>query len=102
SQGKKVSYAKMPNVIGLTEDAAKQAIKDQGLVPSVTYQSTSGTYGLVTAQGYNSGESLESGTTVTIVVSHYQKATEPATTAASQSTTAAVKTTAASGSNTAQ
>ena len=34
SQGKKVSYAKMPNVIGLTEDAAKQAIKDQGLVPS--------------------------------------------------------------------
>ena len=26
SQGKKVSYAKMPNVIGLTEDAAKQAI----------------------------------------------------------------------------
>ena len=59
-------------------------------------------YGLVTAQGYNSGESLESGTTVTIVVSHYQKATEPATTAASQSTTAAVKTTAASGSNTAQ
>ena len=74
SQGKKVSYAKMPNVIGLTEDAAKQAIKDQGLVPSVTYQSTSGTYGLVTAQGYNSG----------------------------QSTTAAVKTTAASGSNTAQ
>ena len=102
SQGKKVSYAKMPNVLGLTEDAAKQAIKDQGLVPSVTYQSTSGTYGLVTAQGYNSGESLESGTTVTIVVSHYQKATEPATTAASQSTTAAVKTTAASGSNTAQ
>ena len=83
SQGKKVSYAKMPNVLGLTEDAAKQAIKDQGLVPSVTYQSTSGTYGLVTAQGYNSGESLESGTTVTIVVSHYQKATEPATTSAS-------------------
>lgn len=97
SQGKKVSYAKMPNVVGLTEDAAKQAIKDQGLVPSVTYQSTSGTYGQVTAQGYNTGESLETGTTVTIVVSHYQKekesttASQSATTAAqSQTTTAAL------------
>ena len=36
SQGKKVTYAKMPNVVGLTEEAAKQAIKDQSLVPSVT------------------------------------------------------------------
>lgn len=79
SQGKKVTYAKMPNVMGLTEEAAKQAIKDQGLVPSVTYQSTSGTYGTVTAQGYNTGESLATGTTVTIVVSHYQKVTEPTT-----------------------
>lgn len=79
SQGKKVTYAKMPNVVGLTEEAAKQAIKDQGLVPSVTYQSSSGTYGLVTAQGYNTGESLETGTTVTIVVSHYEKKTEAPT-----------------------
>ena len=79
SQGKKVTYAKMPYVVGLTEEAAKQAIKDQGLVPSVTYQSSSGTYGLVTAQGYNTGESLETGTTVTIVVSHYQNKTEPTT-----------------------
>lgn len=79
SQGKKVTYAKMPYVVGLTEEAAKQAIKDQGLVPSVTYQSSSGTYGLVTAQGYNTGESLETGTTVTIVVSHYQNRTEPTT-----------------------
>lgn len=88
SQGKKVSYAKMPNVVGLTEDAAKQAIKDQGLVPSVTYQSTTGTYGQVTAQGYNTGESLETGTTVTIVVSHYSKEKET-TAAANQATTAA-------------
>lgn len=79
SQGKKVTYAKMPYVVGLTEEAAKQAIKDQGLIPSVTYQSSSGTYGLVTAQGYNTGESLETGTTVTIVVSHYQNRTEPTT-----------------------
>lgn len=93
SQGKKVTYAKMPYVVGLTEAAAIQAIKDQGLVPSVTYQSSSGTYGLVTAQGYNTGESLETGTTVTIVVSHYQSATQPTTSAnsggSSQTTTEA-------------
>jgi serine/threonine-protein kinase len=90
SQGKKVSYVTVPNVIGMTEDAAKKTLEDQGLVASVVYQTTSGTYGQVTSQGYNSGDSLAKGTTVTIVVSHYQKQTE-ATTAAptTQSTTAA-------------
>jgi beta-lactam-binding protein with PASTA domain len=74
----------------MTEDAAKKTLEDQGLVASVVYQTTSGTYGQVTSQGYNSGDSLAKGTTVTIVVSHYQKQTE-ATTAAptTQSTTAA-------------
>jgi serine/threonine-protein kinase len=88
SQGKKVSYVTVPNVIGMTEEAAKKTLEDQGLVASVVYQTSSGTYGQVTSQGYNSGDSLAKGTTVTIVVSHYQKQTEQTTAASTQATTA--------------
>ena len=74
----------VPGVVGKTEDEARRLIEDAGFrVSRVTDSSTKAKKGNVLQQSPNSGQTLDKGSTVTIVVSTYEepkpepKPTEP-------------------------
>ena len=81
SRGKKVS---VPNVLGMSESLASQTLDSANLKVTVKYETSSkAEYGTVTSQTpYSAGDSVPSGTTITIYVSHYQQTAQQTTTAA--------------------
>lgn len=87
SRGKQVTKATVPNVIGMTESLANQSIEAAGLKVSVKYETSSkASYGTVTSQTpYSGGDTVESGTTITIYVSHYTSSTTSTTASGSGS-----------------
>lgn len=99
SRGKKVTNVSVPNVLGMSESLASQTLDSANLKVTVKYTtSTKAEYGTVISQTpYSAGDSVPSGTTITIYVSHYQQSnntnstTQQAATEA-QTTTAANKT----------
>ena len=82
SRGKKVTNVSVPNVLGMSESLASQTLDSAGLKVAVKYETSSkAEYGTVTSQTpYSAGDSVPSGTTITIYVSHYTQ--QQATTAA--------------------
>lgn len=84
SRGKKVTNVSVPNVLGMSESLASQTLDSANLKVTVKYETSSKTeYGTVTSQTpYSAGDSVPSGTTITIYVSHYQQAAQQTTTAA--------------------
>jgi beta-lactam-binding protein with PASTA domain/predicted Ser/Thr protein kinase len=64
----------VPNVVGMKEGAARKAIEDAGFDVSVDYDTeTRAEKGIVLEQGPESGTTQSEGSTVTIVVSDYEK-----------------------------
>lgn len=94
SRGKKVTNVSVPNVLGMSESLASQTLDSAGLKVAVKYETSSkAEYGTVTSQTpYSAGDSVPSGTTITIYVSHYTQ---------QQTTTAATSSNSSNGSNTA-
>lgn len=89
SRGKKVTNVSVPNVLGMSESLASQTLDSAGLKVAVKYETSSkAEYGTVTSQTpYSAGDSVPSGTTITIYVSHYtQQQTTTAATTSSNST----------------
>ncbi len=84
SRGKKVTNVSVPNVLGMSESLASQTLDSANLKVTVKYETSSkAEYGTVTSQTpYSAGDSVPSGTTITIYVSHYQQTTQQTTTAA--------------------
>uniref|UniRef100_UPI003FEDCFC0 Stk1 family PASTA domain-containing Ser/Thr kinase n=1 Tax=Lachnospira sp. TaxID=2049031 RepID=UPI003FEDCFC0 len=84
SRGKKVTNVSVPNVLGMSESLASQTLDSANLKVTVKYETSSkAEYGTVTSQTpYSAGDSVPSGTTITIYVSHYQQTAQQATTAA--------------------
>ena len=84
SRGKKVTYVSVPNVLGMSESLASQTLDSANLKVTVKYETSSkAEYGTVTSQTpYSAGDSVPSGTTITIYVSHYQQTAQQTTTAA--------------------
>ena len=93
SRGKKVTNVSVPNVLGMSESLASQTLDSAGLKVAVKYETSSkAEYGTVTSQTpYSAGDSVPSGTTITIYVSHYTQ---------QQTTTAATSSNSSNGSNT--
>lgn len=95
SRGKQTKSVTMTTLVGMSESSAVQWLEANGLKANVTYITSEGTYGMVVSQGYSAGDSVNTGTTIDIVVSHHEpesttKATEKeSTTAANQTTKAA-------------
>ncbi len=77
----------VPGVVGKTEDEARQLIEDAGFkVSRVTDATTEAEKGNVLQQSPNAGQTLDKGSTVTIVVSTYEEPEpEPEPTAPTQS-----------------
>lgn len=77
SRGKKVTNVSVPNVLGMSESLASQTLDSANLKVTVKYETSSkAEYGTVTSQTpYSAGDSVPSGTTITIYVSHYQQTT---------------------------
>lgn len=94
SRGKEIKNVTMANLVGKTESEARQWLENNGLKASVSYTTTSGTYGYVVSSDYSEGTSVPEGTTVTITVSHKQEETTKATEAATKATEATAATTA--------
>ena len=96
SRGKKVTNVTVPNVLGMSESLASQTLDSANLKFTVKYETSSkAEYGTVTSQTpYSAGDSVPSGTTITIYVSHYQQSstTQQTTKATEMTTTAANKT----------
>lgn len=96
SRGKKVTNVTVPNVLGMSESLASQTLDSANLKVTVKYETSSKEeYGTVTSQTpYSAGDSVPSGTTITIYVSHYQQSstTQQTTKATEMTTTAANKT----------
>ena len=96
SRGKKVTNVTVPNVLGMSESLASQTLDSANLKVTVKYETSSkAEYGTVTSQTpYSAGDSVPSGTTITIYVSHYQQSstTQQTTKATEKTTTAANKT----------
>ena len=96
SRGKKVTNVTVPNVLGMSESLASQTLDSANLKVTVKYETSSkAEYGTVTSQTpYSAGDSVPSGTTITIYVSHYQQSstTQQTTKATEMTTTAADKT----------
>ena len=71
----------------MTESLANQSIEAAGLKVSVKYETSSkASYGTVTSQTpYSGGDTVESGTTITIYVSHYTSSTTSTTASGSGS-----------------
>jgi serine/threonine-protein kinase len=68
----------VPSVVGKTEDAARKLIEDAGFkVSRVTDSSTKSKKGTVLQQSPSAGQTLDKGSTVTIVVSTYEPPKEP-------------------------
>lgn len=88
SRGKKVTNVSVPNVLGMSESLASQTLDSANLKVTVKYETSSkAEYGTVTSQTpYSAGDSVPSGTTITIYVSHYQQTAQQT---AQQTTTAA-------------
>lgn len=84
SRGKKVTNVSVPNVLGMSESFASQTLDSANLKVTVKYETSSkAEYGTVTSQTpYSAGDSVPSGTTITIYVSHYQQTAQQTTTAA--------------------
>ena len=84
SRGKKVTNVSVPNVLGMSESLASQTFDSANLKVTVKYETSSkAEYGTVTSQTpYSAGDSVPSGTTITIYVSHYQQTAQQTTTAA--------------------
>lgn len=83
SRGKKVTNVSVPNVLGMSESLASQTLDSANLKVTVKYETSSkAEYGTVTSQTpYSAGDSVPSGTTITIYVSHYQQTAQQTTTA---------------------
>ncbi len=83
SRGKKVTNVTVPNVLGMSESLASQTLDSANLKVTVKYETSSkAEYGTVTSQTpYSSGDSVPSGTTITIYVSHYQQPQQQTTAA---------------------
>ena len=96
SRGKKVTNVTVPNVLGMSESLASQTLDSANLKVTVKYETSSkAEYGTVISQTpYSAGDSVPSGTTITIYVSHYQQSstTQQTTKATEMTTTAANKT----------
>lgn len=96
SRGKKVTNVTVPNVLGMSESLASQTLDSANLKVTVKYETSSkAEYGTVTSQTpYSAGDSVPSGTTITIYVSHYQQSstTQQTTKATEMTTIAANKT----------
>ena len=96
SRGKKVTNVTVPNVLGMSESLASQTLDSANLKVTVKYETSSkAEYGTVTSQTpYSAGDSVPSGTTITIYVSHYQQSstTQQTTKATEMTTTAPNKT----------
>ena len=84
SRGKKVTNVSVPNVLGMSESLASQTLDSANLKVTVKYETSSkAEYGTVTSQTpYSAGDSVPSGTPITIYVSHYQQTAQQTTTAA--------------------
>ena len=84
SRGKKVTNVSVPNVLGMSESLGSQTLDSANLKVTVKYETSSkAEYGTVTSQTpYSAGDSVPSGTTITIYVSHYQQTAQQTTTAA--------------------
>ena len=84
SRGKKVTNVSVPNVLGMSESLASQTLDSANLKVTVKYETSSkAEYGTVTSQTpYSAGDSVPSGTTITIYASHYQQTAQQTTTAA--------------------
>ena len=68
----------VPSVVGKTEDAATQLIEDAGFkVSRVTDATTKAKKGTVLQQSPSAGQTLDKGSTVTIVVSTYEAPPKP-------------------------
>jgi len=97
SRGKQIKNVTMANLVGKTESEARQWLENNGLKASVSYTTSSGTYGYVVSSDYSEGTSVPEGTTVTVTVSHKQeeqtKATEPTKATESTKVTEATKAT---------
>lgn len=100
SRGKEVKNVTVPNVVGLDESTARQTLEDSELSVTVNYVTSASNvaYGNVISQSYNAGASVQSGSSITITVSHYeqptttQAVTQPTTTqAVTQPTTTATQ-----------
>lgn len=103
SRGKEVKNVTVPNVVGLDESTARQTLESSDLHVSVNYVTSASNvaYGNVISQSYNSGTSVQSGSSITITVSHYeQPATTQAATTAPATTTAPVQATTAAAATT--
>jgi serine/threonine-protein kinase len=71
---------KVPNVVGMTQDAAEQKLTDFGFTPQVRPDTTSTEpKGTVTGQTPDAGETLQQGATVYITVSQYEPSSPPTT-----------------------
>ena len=97
SRGKQIKNVTMANLVGKTESEARQWLENNGLKASVSYTTSSGTYGYVVSSDYSEGTSVPEGTTVTVTVSHKHeeqtKATEPTKATESTKVTEATKAT---------
>lgn len=92
SRGKQTKSVTMTTLVGMSESSAVQWLEANGLKANVTYITSEGTYGMVVSQGYSAGDSVNTGTTIDIVVSHHEpesttKATEKESTTAANQTT---------------
>jgi serine/threonine-protein kinase len=68
----------VPNVVGMTQDAAEQKLRDFGFNPQVRPDTTSTEpKGTVTGQTPDAGETLQQGATVYITVSQYEPSSPP-------------------------
>lgn len=108
SKGKEIINVTVPNVVGLDESTARQTLESNGLKVAVNYVTSASNvaYGNVISQSYNAGTSVQSESSITITVSHYEQPTttqavttvQPTTmvqptTAVPQTTSAAIQTT---------
>ncbi len=101
SRGKEVRNVTVPNVVGLDESTARQILESNELSVNVNYVTSASNvaYGNVISQSYSSGATVQSGSAITITVSHYeqptttQAVTQPPTTAPVQTTLAPAQTT---------
>lgn len=80
SRGKETKTVTVPNVIGLTESQANEALDNAGLKYSVYgYQESSSERGIVIGQSYSSGKEVDEGTVIQLTLSAGPKQTEATT-----------------------
>ena len=74
SNGPEIEQAKVPNLIGMSQNSAKSLIRDSGFVYGMTTYETDKTKanGIVLAQSIKSGNLVEKGTIIDIVVNYIE------------------------------